>query len=928
MTERELRKSAKNFTKSWKDRGDEKQETQQFWTALLRDVFEIDKPEELIEFEHPVEFEKSTKFIDALIPSKGVLIEQKGKEINLNTKEKQSDGEMLTPFEQALRYEQKLGHGKDFDIKIRYIITCNFQTFQIYDLSDSIRQRVPIATIELDNLENNFHQLDILVDKKADPSKELEISKNAGEIVGEIYNAFIDMFGDSLTEEMTKALNVFCVRLVFCFFAEDAGLFSKNAFRQYLESFNYDNWQTAFKELFEVLDQSNDKRNPFLQDKLKAFPYVNGSLFSEVSPIPPITQEIATLILNGCNFDWHEISPTIFGAVFESTLNPETRRAGGMHYTSIENIHKVIDPLFYDEFLDEYDTIMEENEISARNRKLRALQNKMASKKFFDPACGSGNFLTETYISLRRLENKILKQLRSNQVALYANSKEADDVKITIQQFYGIEINDFAVSVAKTALWIAEIQMLEETAEIFLSTQQALPLRTYNNIVEGNALQIDWETVVPKNELSYIMGNPPFIGGMYMNSTQKEEIRTIFDGVKGAGEFDYVCGWYKIGCDFIKETSIKCAFVSTNSICQGESVLNFWKHLVEEYKIYINFAYTTFIWDSEASDKARVHCVIVGFSNIKQSKTILYNQDGFKICNNITPYLTDGENFFIESRSNPICDVSPIRFGSMPRDGGGFVLNEEERDILISKYPFVEKWIRPYIGAVEFLNNKKRYCIWLVDASPKEILSCPPIVDRIDAVRDFRLASKAAGTRKFAETPTLFCQIAQPNEDYIMIPKTSSGKRRYLPIGFQSKDVIASDLVFLIPNATLYEFGVLMSNVHNSWMRQVAGRLKSDYRYSKDIVYNNFPWCNPTEEQKARIEKTAQAILDARAKYSDCTLAELYSEKMYLFPELAKAHMANDKAVMEAYGFPVKSSFKEADCVAELMKMYQELTNG
>ncbi|MCD8369373.1 MAG: class I SAM-dependent DNA methyltransferase [Clostridiales bacterium] len=542
-----------------------------------------------------------------------------------------------------------------------------------------------------------------------------------------------------------------------------------------------------------------------------------------------------------------------------------------------------------------------------------------------DPACGSGNFLTESYLSLRRLENEVLRELSHGQISF--GDVNYNPIQVSLGQFYGIEINDFAVTVAKTALWIAESQMMKETESIVLMHLDFLPLKSYTNIVEGNALRMNWEDVVSKHTLNYIMGNPPFVGGMYMSEIQKAEIRELFSDVKGAGEMDYVCGWYKKAVEFSLGTNIRCAFVSTNSICQGSSVITFWKHLIERYSVHIDFAHTTFVWNNEADHQAKVHCIIVGFSgkNAANREKRLYTSNvNYKVCEQISPYLTDSPVVFVESRNEPICNVPKMRFGSMPRDGGGFVLSAEERLTLIKDEPLSEKWIRPYIGAVEFLNSKERYCLWLVNADPGEINKCPTVKKRVEFVRETRASSKAAGTRKFAATPTLFCQIAQPDSDYIIVPKTSSGKRRYIPLGFMDKNTIASDLVFLIPDAGLYEFGVLMSNVHNSWMRLVAGRLKSDYRYAKDIVYNNFPWPTPTETQKAKIEQTAQAILDARKLYPKSTLSNLYDDVL-MPPELRRAHQNNDRAVMQAYGFSVKD-MTESSCVAELMKLYQMMT--
>ncbi|MCC8195655.1 MAG: methylase, partial [Ruminococcus sp.] len=545
-----------------------------------------------------------------------------------------------------------------------------------------------------------------------------------------------------------------------------------------------------------------------------------------------------------------------------------------------------------------------------------------------DPAAGSGNFLTETYLSLRRLENEVISELTHGQMQM---GDVIDPIKVTISQFYGIEINDFAVTVAKTALWIAESQMMKETEEIVLKTLDFLPLKTNAYIIESNALTIDWEDIVPKNELTYIMGNPPFVGGMMMTREQHDDLAKAFPECKKVGEADYVVGWYAKAANLIKDTQIRCAFVSTNSICQGQSVASVWKPLFDK-GVHIDFAYRTFQWDSEADIKAHVHCIIVGFSiaENKKDKFIFTVNEGTvtkKTVDNINGYLMDGANIFIDSRSSPLCDVPSMHIGNMPRDGGGFILSTEEKDELITKEPLAAKWIKSYVGADEFLNNKKRYCLWLLGASPSEIRSCKEVTRRVESVREFRAKSKAAGTRKFAATPTLFAQITQPmGVDFILVPKVSSERRRYVPMGFMTPETLCSDLVFIIPNATLYHFGILTSNVHMAWMRVVCGRLKSDYRYSKDIVYNNFPWCNPTAEQKARIEKTAQGILDARALYPNDSLADLYDEAV-MPPELRKAHQYNDIAVMQAYGFSSKE-MTESGCVAELMRMYREMTEG
>ncbi|MBR7008436.1 MAG: class I SAM-dependent DNA methyltransferase [Ruminococcus sp.] len=940
MTDKEQKAAAKEFAKMWAGKGDEKQDTHRFWMGFLQKVLGVANADEHIKFEKPVQYKGHTTYIDAYIPETRVLIEQKSLGIDLDKKEPRH-GEELTPFEQAEQYSQKLPLSE----KAHYIIVSNFETFRIHDL-DKQGFESNYEEIKLCDLEKECHRFGFIIDKnKQMLQREMEISNKAGILVGKLREAILSQYDDPKAPETLKSLNVLLVRLVFCMYAEDAGVFKQHEqFGQYLKQFPVEKLNIKLQELFEVLNTKPENRYRYIDEELEAFPYVNGGLFADNSiEIPKFTDEIVDLLINkaSAGFDWSEISPPIFGAIFESTLNPETRRLGGMHYTSIENIHKVIDPLFLSELKTEFNGLIknfEKAKSAVRDRKkhitesqidFEAFRDKLASLTFLDPACGSGNFLTETYLSLRRLENEALKAIIECETGMEGQTtmSEANPIKVSINQFYGIEINDFAVAVANTALRIAESQMIKETEEITKKDIEFLPLSSYDNIVEGNALRIDWESVVPKDKLSYIMGNPPFVGGMYMDKVQKSEIMHIFDEVKGAGEMDYVCAWYKKAADIIKGKDVKVAFVSTNSICQGQQVITFWKYLFDNYNIDIDFAYDTFVWNNESNDQARVHCVIVGFSRKagKTQKKLFDSDNELKICKNISPYLTDSPSIFIESRSVPLCRVSPIRFGSMPRDGGGFVLSEDQRLELIKKEPLAEKWIRPYVGAIEFLNNKKRYCLWLVGASPAEIKSCPTVLKRIDAIREFRASSKAAGTRKFAETPTLFCQIAQPDTDYIIVPKTSSGKRKYIPLGFMDKNTIASDLVFLIPNGTLYEFGVLCSNVHNAWMRTVAGRLKSDYRYSKDIVYNNFPWCSPTPEQKAKIEQTAQAILDARALYPDCSLADLYDE-LTMPPELRKAHQANDKAVMQAYGF--KPDMPESDIVAELMKMYQKLTEG
>ena len=923
MTDVQQRAAAKDFTKYWTGRGDEKQETQRFWIDLLRNVYGVEEPEKAIEFEYPVKLDH-VSFIDGYIRETRVLIEQKGADIDLRRGYKQSDGSMLTPYQQARRYAGYLPH----DMNPHWIVVCNFREFHIHDMN---RPNDEPEVVTLDDLEKEYHRLNFLVDTGDENiKKEMEVSLQAGEIVGVLYDALLKQYKDPESPETLKSLNALCVRLVFCLYAEDAEIFGGHGkFHDYMQRHQSDA-RRALIDLFRVLDTKPEARDPYMDDDLAAFPYVNGGLFADEDIIiPRLDENIVDLILHRASedFDWSSISPTIFGAVFESTLNPETRRSGGMHYTSIENIHKVIDPLFLDDLKAELKEIQEIAIERTRKVKLKAFQAKLAGLTFLDPACGSGNFLTETYLSLRRLENKVLAALNYNQLILDMNNP----IQVSISQFYGIEINDFAVTVAKTALWIAESQMMKETEDIMHMSLDFLPLKSYANIVEGNALRLDWESVVPKNKLNYIMGNPPFVGYSLQSKEQKTDILFIYIDEKGkpyktAGKIDYVSGWYFKASAFMQGTGIRTAFVSTNSITQGEQVAGVWKPLYDRFGIHIDFAHRTFRWDSEASVKAHVHCVIVGFSIAQNNeKHRLYTSDHVAIAENINAYLLDAPNVFISNRNKPLCEVPLMTTGNRPADGGHLIIENDDYEDFISKEPNAISYIKKLIGSAEFINNKKRWCLWLVGVSPVELRKMPEVMKRVQACKTDRENSPDVGRQKLAATPSLFRETNNPDK-YIVVPKVSSEQRRYIPIGFLDETTIPTDLVFTISNITIYHFGILTSNVHMAWMRAVCGRLKSDYRYSKDVVYNNFPWPTPTDTQKTKIEETAQAILDARALYPDSSLADLYDETT-MPPELRKAHQQNDKAVMRAYGFDIKTT-TETSCVAELMRMYQKLTEG
>ena len=926
MTDVQQRAAAKHFAEFWKDKGYEKGQSQAFWLSLLSDVFGVEHPAEFIEFEDQVHLD-NTSFIDGFIPATHVLIEQKSLGKSLTAPIPQSDGSLLSPLQQAQRYVFALLKEKGRQAVPRWVVTCNFEEFRVYDLDHPQNEA---QVIKLADLPEEYYRLKFLVDTGDENlKKEMELSLKAGELVGRIHDRFLEKYHDPMAVHTQRSLNILCVRLVFCLYAEDAGLLgAKDAFSSYLSQYEPKDIRRALIDLFKVLDTPyNERADLYLSDELAAFPYVNGGLFQDENiVIPQITDALKAILLESAQFDWSKISPTIFGAVFESTLNPETRRSGGMHYTSIENIHKVIDPLFLDDLKAELAEIKAIPVQSEKTKRLKQYQQRLASLTFLDPACGSGNFLTETYICLRRLENEVLLELHKGQV-MFA-SEETSPIQVSISQFYGIEINDFAVTVAKTALWIAESQMMKETEDVVLMSLDFLPLKTNASIIEGNALLIDWNRIRQPGSLPFIqMGNPPFVGARLMSEAQKQDVITVFGSKwKNVGNLDYVCCWYKKATDMmLKGNASKTALVSTNSVCQGETVANLWQPLMNN-GVHIDFAYRTFRWDSEAANKAHVHCVIIGFSILDSNKPkVIYDGETHKQANNINGYLLDAKNIYVESRNKPLCDVPEIGMGNQPIDDGNYLFDEQGMHDFIAVEPNAQPYFHKWYGAQEFISQKPRYCLWLGKCSPVELRSMPECLKRVQAVREYRLSSTRASTVKLADKPTRFQTENMPEGNYIVIPEVSSQRRRYIPMGYMDSSVLCSNKVRLMPDATLYHFGILTSNVHMAWMRTVCGRLKSDYDYSIKIVYNNFPWCEPTEEQKAKIEQTAQGILDARALYPDSSLADLYDE-LTMPPELRTAHQKNDRAVMEAYGFWGKLN-SESECVAELMKMYQKLAD-
>jgi type I restriction-modification system DNA methylase subunit len=943
-------KEIKQFIQTWQNQGSEVADKVTYWNTLL-EILGVPKEQidnkTFIDYEKPIKLKENEHFhgsIDAYIPSTKVLIEQKSYGVDLFKEENRPNGhdeKPIKPFDQARRYDNHLPSRE----KANFLVLSNFSQIVVYDVRDSIDVKPLI--IELKDLKEDLYLLDFLV--KPDESKKLEkeqrVSVTAGELIGKIYDELSRIFAkydQTDNEKIQHSINALCVRLVFCLYAEDAGLFpEKEQFYNYLAPIPANKCGVALRNLFKTLNTKEEDRtkdDPFWADEnpeLAQFPYTNGGLFADNSDddiiIPPFTPELKKTILSEASkgFDWSDISPTIFGAVFESTLNPETRRQGGMHYTSIENIHKVIDPLFLDDLKKELEQIKQYKNQKTIKEKAIAFQEKLSNLTFFDPACGSGNFLTETFLSLRRLENEAIRLELSGESVLDVG-QAGDWIHVSIQQFYGIEINDFAVSVAKTALWIAEDQMMKETQDlVYAPDWDFLPLKTYTKIHEGNALHMDWNKILPNYACHYVMGNPPFSGARQMGKPQKDDMKFVFGKHKGWRGLDYVAGWYIKASEYMKGTKIEGAFVSTNSITQGTQVPILWTYLLKQ-GVQINFAYRSFKWKNEAKDSANVICVIIGFSSFtKKGTKFIYDKDKKKIANNISPYLTDNQTIFISSRPKPITNNVPLmERGTTLLDGGYYLFKESQKAEFLQTEPKADSLFHPYYSSKDLLNNKPRYCLWLYNSDPSLLRKLPHVLERVKQVKTFR-ENGGQDARNFADrplSPSRLCYyVKEHTKPALALPQTSSQRREYVPMRFVESNAICGSGVMLIENCSMYMFGILESVVHMAWMRALTGRLKEDYRYSSIMVYNNLPWLTPTLEQKEKIEKTAQAILDARANHSDNSLVDLY-DPLLMPVELRKAHEANDKAVLEAYGLPIDTT--ESDIVAHLFKMYEKLTRN
>lgn len=897
----DIKSRALAFSKTWATASNEDSEAKPF----LIDFFEVFgvTNKRLASFEHAVKkYGGKQGFIDLFWPSV-LLVEMK------------SRGKDLTrAYDQAMGYFDGI---KEADLP-RYVLVCDFARFALTDLEKN--ETIIFNLEDLHQQVKNFGFIAGYTTQIIQPQDPINIK--AAEKMGKLHDQLKAIGYEG------HALEVYLVRLLFCLFAEDTGIFEKRTFQDYIENKTKEDGSDLahhIATLFYILNTPSNKRLKNLDEDLAAFPYVNGKLFEEALPPASFDRPMRDALLAACALDWSRISPAIFGSLFQSIMDGEARRNLGAHYTSEENILKLIKPLFLDDLIAEFEKI-------ANNKaKLTAFHDKLASLTFFDPACGCGNFLVITYRELRKLELEVLKKL-------YKNDQQILDIsaiiRIDVNQFYGIEIEEFPAQIAQVALWLTDHQMNQTISSEFGAYFARIPLKKSANIVHANALQTDWQSVCPS--ASFIVGNPPFIGKNYRNEQQDADLAKVFSTTEGVNpirlykSLDFVAAWHYTATAYMKQhPRTKTAFVSTNSITQGEQVAILWQPLLDA-GVHIHFAHRTFSWTNEAKGKAAVHVVIIGFALQDTPKKTLFVYDDIKgephavAANNINPYLLDAPNVVVTARNAPIANLPEMVNGSKPTDGGNLLLSQAEKDELIRLEPQAERYIRSFVGAEEFINNSPRYCLWLVDCPPNELRAMPLVLKRVEAVKRMRLASTDKTTKQDAATPTLFQKIRQPHSNYLLIPSVSSENREYVPIGYMTPDIIVSNLVYSIPNATLYHFGILTSTMHNAWMRTVAGRLKSDYRYSANLVYNNFPWAESTDKQTLAIKQAAQAVLDARAQFLDASLADLYDPRT-MPPDLAKAHAKLDKAVDAAYGY--KGANNDGERVAFLFELYQQMTS-
>jgi len=908
----EIKSRAASFSNEWKDTKREEADAKPFLIDFLN-IFDISQRRVAI-FEHPVKkIDDASGYIDLLWPGT-LLVEMK------------SRGQDL---EKAYTQAKNYCHGlKDHELP-KLIMICDFHYFHIYR-ADGL-----IIKFELTQLVENLKVFEELAGyQKRTYHEEDAVNIAAAELMGKLHDQLKDVGYTG------SPLEAYLVRLVFILFADDTTIFQKGIFFDYLEQRTKEDGSDLamhLDQLFQVLDIPEDKRLKTLDDQLNLFPYVNGSLFSERLPTAAFNSKMRQILLDCCKVDWGKISPAIFGSLFQSVMDAGERRNSGAHYTSEKNIMKLIKPLFLDELWDEFHTAGE------NHNKLRALHGKISKLRFLDPACGCGNFLITSFKEIRILELAIVEKLLKGQMVTNVNQYFLVD----LDQFYGIEIGEFPSQIAQVAMFLIDHQMNMLVSEKFGEYITLIPLQKSAVIVNGNSLRIDWQSLIKplenENEhphYQYILGNPPFIGKQYQTKDQKDDLNFVFSGISGVGILDFVTAWFIKAAQYMKQyqnyesrlPKCKAAFVSTNSICQGEQVGALWGELFIKYKIKIHFAHSTFRWSNEAKGVAAVHCVIIGFSNYDITKKTIYTYTNINsnpeetTVSNINPYLVQSNDSFLISRTNPICKVPEIIFGSMPNDNGHLLLSETEKEEFIKLEPASIKFIRKFCGAEEMLNNIPRYCLWLLDAKPNELRDMPLIMARVMKVKEARLLSKRPSTIKLAERPTLFGEIRQPNGAYLAIPEVSSERRKYIPISYLTNEVIASNRLKVISNTTYYHFGILTSIMHMIWMRYVCGRMKSDYTYSNKIVYNNYPWPeSPTDKQKQTVEGAVQILLDTRSQFPESSLADLYDPRS-MPPELVKAHQALDKAVDQCYRSQPFTT--EAKRIEFLFELYEKYTAG
>ena len=928
------KRDAEAFAERWAGRGDENQETQLFWIDLLQNVLGVEDALDRLKFEVPAVTDSGSRhagYIDVLIPSASALVEQKSLGVDLDRPEERQ-GRMVTPAEQGRGYAV----GLPLSRQPRYVITCNFSTIRVYDRnSDPLCTHDPQLEIELADLPKNVAALQFLKGAgEAPASVARAVSVEAGRIMGRIHDRIALLYHDPDSEESHHALSVLCTRLMFLMFCEDAGLVEPGLFQRYVAASDAAHLRRALIDLFAWLDTDDEARADEYPDELMArFPYMDGGLFRERVPVPQLDETVRhEILVSGCQeFDWSGVDPTVFGSIFEGALSHDTRRAGGMHYTSPENIHRVIDPLFLDNLKAELDGILSKQNPSSRTRALRAYHEKIGSLTFLDPACGSGNFLTETYMCLRRLENRVLMELQSDgQTSLAFENVAESPVKVTLSNFHGIEINDFACCVARTALWIAEKQADINTAKVVQRVYDELPLKEYDTVRKGNALRIDWNDVVPAEECDYIMGNPPFIGQYTKTAEQTEDAKLVW-GKDYDGYLDYATCWYRKAAGFLTRSGASFAFVSTNSITQGQPVPALFRPLLR-MGWHVSFAHRTFVWDSQAEDEAHVHVVIVGFSKSPAERALFTHPKGGEAAvehpANINGYLIDAPDVFVEKRMRPLCpQLGTVMKGNAPVDGGFLQVKTRDELSPVLADPIAAKYVRRSLGAQELINGKERWCLWLKDAPVQDIASSPVLRERVEGVREFRLASRKAATRKMADTPWLYGEVREASGPFLCIPRHFSGGRRYFTAQRCEQGEIATDACFFANDPDGLLFAVISSQAFMAWQKAVGGELKSDCRFSNTIVWNNFPLPDLTDEQRGTIIEAGAAVLEARASYEGTSLAQLYKPgDEFLYGALFSAHKALDAAVEAAYG--VDFNGDEERIVAHLFKLYAEKTKG